>query len=97
MTSYYNQGMLKRDAQNNVIQESYLNDMTMRAEYSAGNLIYIGYARPGAAEGDDVWQIAKLAYSGSDPTSKKWPQNAAGIPTSEFQYNWTGRAGYTYS
>lgn len=93
----FNQPNLKRDAQNNVLQGSY-SDVTFRGEYTGTNLIYRGFARPGAAEGDNVWQIAKLAYDGSNNiTSIKWPQASNNSASSEWNFNWTGRAGYTYS
>ena len=72
--------------------------MTFRGEYTGTNLIYKGYSRPGAAEGDLVWQIAKVAYDGSNNLlSIKWPQGDNGAPTSEFIFSWTARAGYTYA
>lgn len=93
----FNQPNLKRDAQNNVLQGSY-SDVTFRGEYTGTNLIYRGFARPGAAEGDNVWQLAKLAYDGSNNiTSIKWPQASNSAASSEWNFNWTGRAGYTYS
>lgn len=72
--------------------------MTFRGEYTGTNLIYKGYARPGSAEGDNVWQIAKLSYDGSNNIlTIKWPQGSNSAASSEFNFNWTGRAGYTYS
>ena len=93
----FNQPVLKRDAQNNVIQGS-SGDVTFRGSYTGTNLIYRGLARPGAAEGDNVWQLALFAYDGSNNLlSIKWPQAANGAASSEWNFNWTGRAGYTYS
>jgi hypothetical protein len=93
----FNQPTLKRDAQNNVAQGSY-SDVTFRGQYTGTNLIYRGFARPGAAEGDNVWQLALLAYDGSNNiTSITWPQATNGSASSEWNFNWTGRAGYTYS
>lgn len=93
----YNQTILKRDAQNNVIQNSYYEDMQYRAEYIGGNLVYRGYARPNADEGDLVWQLALLAYDGSNHLiSIDFPQASNGSPTSEFNFSWTSRASYTY-
>lgn len=54
MTRTYNQTILKKDAQGNLIQDSYIGDMTFRGEYTGTNLIYRAYARPGASEGDTV-------------------------------------------
>lgn len=98
MPNSYHQTILKRDANGNVIQDSYTGDMTFRGDYTGTNLIYKGYARPGADEDDDVWQLAKCAYDGSNNlTSIKWPQGDNGAATSEFVFNWTDRATYTYS
>jgi len=98
MSRTFNQTILKKDANGNVIQNSFYTDMTFRGDYTGTNIIYRGYARPGAAEGSNVWQIAKLAYDGSNNLiSVKWPQDANGAPSSEFDFNWTGRAGYTYA
>lgn len=94
----YNQPILKRDAQGNVCQESYVGDMTFRGEYTTTNLTYKGYARPGSAEGSEVWQIAFLTYDGDDNiTSITWPQASNGSASSEFIFSWTDRATYTYS
>ena len=92
-----NMPILKRDAQNNVCQDTYA-DRTFRGDYTGTNLIYRGYARPGSAEGDNVWQLAKLAYDGANNiTSIKWPQASNGSASAHYSFNWTGRAGYTYA
>jgi len=96
MTKSFNQPVLKEDAYGNVIAESYLSDMKFRGEYSTGNIIYRGYARPGTATSAAKWQIAKLTYSGSDLTQVDWPQSG-GIASSEFIFVWDDRATYTYS
>ena len=100
----FNQTILKKDAQGNVIQDSYVGDMTFRGAYTGTNLIYKAYARPGADEGDLVWQICLIAYDGSNNiTSIKWPKalqsipSALGFPSSEFIFSWTDRATYTYA
>lgn len=94
----YSQTILKKDAQGNVIQDSYFEDMTFRGEYTGTNLIYKGYARTGADEGALVWQMAKLEYDGSSNIlSVKWPENTYGSASSEFTFSWTDRATYTYS
>ena len=93
--SNVNQTILKRDAQGNVIQDSY-GDMAFRGEYTGANLIYKGLARPGALTSADVWQIARLTYSGANLTTIEWPQNSLGAPSSEFNFQWDDRATYTY-
>ena len=97
MTKTYHQTILKKDAQGNLIQDSYTGDMTFRGDYTGTNLIYKGYARPDSTEGALVWQIAKCAYDGSNNlTSVKWPESN-GAASSEFIFSWTDRATYTYS
>lgn len=94
----YHQPILKQDANSNVIQNSY-TDAAFRGEYDVGdNLIYKGLARPGANEGDLVWQLALLDYDGSgNLLSITWPQAANGAASSEYNFSWTDRASYTYS
>ncbi len=89
---------IKVDAQGNVIQDSYVGDMTFRGEYDSSNLIYKGYARPGADENASVWQIAFITYDGDNNiTSITWPQSTNGAASSEFNFAWADRATYTYS
>ncbi len=70
----------------------------MRAEYSGNNIIYLAYARQGAAEGDDVWQISKFSYDGAGNIDKRtWPQDATGTPSKDYSFSYTDRATYTYA
>lgn len=95
MTTYY-QPILKRDADGNVLQDTY-SDRTFRGEYTGTNLIYRGYARPGTATSVAKWQIAKLAYDMSNNLlSVTWPQASNGAPSSEYIFEWDDRATYTY-
>lgn len=95
----YNQTILKKDANGNVIQDSYYSDMAFRGDADGGaNLIYKGFARPGASESADVWQIAKMAYDANNNiTSITWPQGSNSAASSEFIFAWSDRASYTYS
>lgn len=99
MTANVNQIILKRDAQHNVLPESYYADMAFRAEYDGnGFMTYKGYARPGADEADLVWQLAFLTNDGDgNVTSITWPQGTNGAASSEFNFAWDDRASYTYS
>lgn len=87
-----NQPILKRDAQGNVIQESYIGDMKFRGEYTSNQLIYKGMARPGTDEGAAKWQIAMMTYDGTDITEINWAEGS-----SEFNFVWDDRATYSYS
>lgn len=72
---------------------------TFRGEYYAGtsNLKYGSMAKPGSPEGNNVWQLFLCAYDASNNLiSIKWPINSSGAASSDFEFNWTGRAGYTY-
>jgi len=75
------------------------SEQEMRFENDAnGNALYIGYAKADSAEGDAVWKISFQAYDANSAiTSRKWPQNASGIATTNYEFSWTARAGYTFS
>lgn len=85
------------DSQGRAIFDS-VDDSAFRGEYTGNNLIYKGFARPGADEGDEVWQIALLAYDGSgNVTSVTWPETSLGTASNDYEFSWTDRATYTYS
>jgi hypothetical protein len=88
--------LMQLDAQGRVLPDSN-TDITFRCEYAAGNMIYRGQARPGALVTDPVWQIIQLNYTGSNVVSKLYPQNPSGIASSDYEFQWSARAGYTYS
>ena len=73
------------------------NDRAYRGEVSGGNLIYVAFARPGSAEGSLVWMIKFIQYSGGQPISITYPQNASGHASNDYEFSWTLRATYTYS
>jgi hypothetical protein len=85
------------DANNRPIQDSQ-HDETFRGAYTGINLTYGGFARPGSAEGSNVWKIFLIAYDIADNLiSVKWPISATtGAVSSDYEFNWTGRAGYVY-
>lgn len=84
------------DTYNNVIQDSFL-DLAYQGDLNGGaNLVYIAFARPGAATSDAVWQIRKVAYSGNMPVSVTWPQNTSGNPSNDYAFVYDDRASYTY-
>jgi hypothetical protein len=90
------------DALGRVVPNSY-EDEAFRGIYDASNnLIYKGFARPGAIDTRAVWQIAKLTYDASNNLLNiKWPQNATGKASSEYEFIWndgvTSYLTYTYS
>lgn len=85
------------DAQGRVIPGSF-DDESFRGAYTGTNLIYKGFSRSGAAESSLMWQIAKMTYDGSNNlTEIKWPQDANGHASTDYQFSWTDRASYTYS
>jgi YD repeat-containing protein len=72
---------------------SYLGD-----NGGGATLIYIGKARPGSAQTASVWQIRKLTYDANGNIIQiAWPKNAQGNPSNDFEFQWSARAGYTYS
>jgi hypothetical protein len=63
-----------------------------------GNAIFIGRAKVGTGESEDKWQISFQAYDANQSlTSRTWPQNSEGNASSEYEFSWSARAGYTYS
>lgn len=85
-----------KDAQSNIIPGSF-SDEAFQGEYTGTNLIYKGFARPGASTSAAVWQIAKLTYDGSNNLlSVIWPQDSNGHASNDYQFQWTLRATYTY-
>jgi len=86
-----------KDANGNIIPDSY-EEQSFRGEYSGTNLIYKGFARPGAATSAAVWQIAKQTYDGSNNlTAIQWPQDSNAHASNDYQFVWDNRATYTYS
>jgi hypothetical protein len=84
------------DSQGRPIPDSW-TDEAFQGAYTGDNLIYKGFARPGAATSSAVWQIAKLAYSGSNVTSITWPEDSNGNASNDYVFVWDNRASYTYS
>jgi hypothetical protein len=85
------------DAQLRLNQDSYLY-LAFQGDYLLGtNLIYKGFARPGASIDAPVWQIAFITYDASNNiTSIQWPLTPAGVASNDFIFTWSARAGYTY-
>ena len=77
---------------------SSFDNLAYRGDLNGGaSLVYIGFAKPGTAEGTAAWKIFKIAYSGTTPISITWPIGADGGVSNDYAFSWTGRAGYTYS
>lgn len=98
ITQVGNYPYIKVDVNGREIQDS-SDDVAFRGDYDGGeNLIYQGFARPGASEAGAVWQVSKNAYDGNNNiTSKTWPQNANAHASSDYSFVWADRASYTYS
>ena len=92
-----NRPMGRLDAQGRVIPDSF-SDLAFQGTYTGTNLIYKGFARPGASTSAAVWQIAFLTYDGSNNLlSIQWPEDANGKASNDFEFVWANRASYTYS
>lgn len=80
-----------------VSQDSFL-DEEFRGDYQGGqNLIYKGFARPGADTSAPVWQIAKLTYDGNNNiTMIQWPRNDTGAVTNFYEFTWDDRTSYDW-
>lgn len=70
-----------------------------RYAYTAGVVIYHGWAKPGTADSAIGWCIVKYTYDGSDLIGIDHPKNDASTPvqTNEPIFIWDSRASYTYS
>lgn len=55
--------------------------------------MFLGLARPGAADGDTAWLVAKFTYDGSNRVLTKRFANG----TLDYNQTWTGRAGFSYA
>lgn len=79
------------------------SDEAFQGEYTGDNLIYKGFARPGADVGEPVWQLAFLTYDGSgNVLSITWPRKlidgaSTGTPSNDYEFAWSDRASYTYA
>lgn len=74
---------------------SYSTDnMTSRLDYQGGSdIVYAGYAQPGSAETDPVWQIRKMDYDvNGNLVSVKFAEG-----TAAYDKIWANRTSYTYS
>ena len=89
---------VKCDANGREIQDSTF-DLAFQGDYVSGvNLIYQGFARPGASLAAQVWQIAKHSYDANNNIlTTTWPQNTNGTASSDYAFIWNSRASYTYS
>lgn len=86
-----------RDSQGNTITPAFFSVQTFRGDYTGTNLVYRGYAKPGASEDASVWQIAFLTYDGSNNLlSIEWPLDANGNVSTDYEFSWTARASYTF-
>lgn len=74
-------------------------EVALQAENDAnGNPIYLGRAKVGTATSDNKWQIRAIAYDANQGvTDVTWPENAANIASSNYEFVWDDRATYTYS
>lgn len=78
---------------------TYKSEMEIRCQNDAnGNPIYIGRAKAGTSESDDKWNISYHTWDGNNSlTGKYWPQNSEGNASTDYEFVWDSRAGYTYS
>lgn len=65
---------------------------------ASGNAIYIGRAKAGTLTTEDKWQISYQTYDANDALlTKEWPENSEGNASTEYEFIWDDRAGYTFS
>lgn len=92
-----NRPLGKQDSNHIIIPDSF-NDESFLGDYVGGtNLIYKGFARPGASSAAAVWQISKQTYDGNDNiTAIQWPQDLNGNASNDYEFIWDNRASLTY-
>ena len=74
-------------------------EVAIRAQNdSEGNPLYIGRAKVGTLDAEQKWQISFQVYDSEESmTSRTWPQNDEGNASSDYEFVWDDRAGYTFS
>ena len=79
-----------------IVQDS---EVALRAQNDAsGSPVYLGRAKVGILDAEAKWQIAFIEYDSNEGvTSVTWPQNSDGIASSNYEFVWDDRVGYTYS
>ena len=88
--------LINVDANYRDLTESQVH-LAFRGDYSGTSLTYAGFARPGAQEGQLVWQIRFLTYDVSGNLTKvEWPLNSNGAPSNDYEFSWTDRATYSF-
>lgn len=97
----YNRPVGRKSAQGDLIAEFFIEE-AFQGIYSGTNLIYAGFAKPGANQADQVWQISKIAYDGSNnPISITWPVNAGNVVSNDYEFIWNNGvinySTYTYA
>jgi hypothetical protein len=86
----------ERDRRELIVQDS---ETAVRSQNNAnGNSIYYGRAKGGVQTSEDKWQIRFIQYDANEGiTSITWPQNSEGNASTDYEFVWDDRAGYTYS
>jgi len=78
-----------QEAKKEIMQGS----LTVRLDYSEGNVTYVGYAEPGTGENEPKWQIRKFEYDeAGNLVAVKFAEGTIG-----FDKVWNNRTSYTYS
>ena len=85
-----------KDRREFIVQDS---EVALQAQNDAnGNPVFLGRAKVGAATSEPIWQIRAIAYDANQGvTDVTWPQNSEGNASTEYEFIWDNRAGYTYS
>lgn len=85
-----------KDRREYIVQES---EVAIRAQNDAsGNVLYLGRAKVGTATSVAKWQISFHAWDANNSlTSRTWPENDESNASTEYEFTWDDRVGYTYS
>ncbi len=73
-------------------------ELAIEAQNDAnGNALFIGKAIAGTLTSEPKWQISAQTYDGSDALlTKKWPENAEGHASTDYEFVYDDRAGLIF-
>ncbi len=73
-----------------IVQQN-TDGLIVNCAYDADGLRYVGYAKPGSLDSDNVWQIQQIGYVSGKISTMRFAGNA------EFNQVWNNREGLVYA
>jgi hypothetical protein len=92
-----NRPVNRLDSQGRAIYDS-VDDLAFRGDYDVNNnLTFKGFAKVGAQEDDNVWNLSQIVYDGSNNAiSIIWAIDSNNNPNNDYIFSWTNRLSYLY-